>query len=270
MLFRMIKTYKSYVLELVNQLCPFKKKAKYTHEYYYDMFLHVLKDVNSWKSLSLLSSCKGNSRYHYTTIRKMFNRWTKHNIFKTAYFQMLNDNNMNPLNYETNYDIDLFIDASFINNKTGVEMVDVNPLYYKKHVTKLCIICDSNKVPLSINPVKTTSHDSKTIIQAIKDFRIKKKINLIADKGYIMNKKDKKALLRKHKVKLIVPKKKNQKNVRITKYMKSKLKIRNIVENCIQSIKAFNRIYLRRDRLIANYLSFVFIGSGLILNNKIN
>ena len=85
-----------------------------------------------------------------------------------------------------------------------------------------------------------------------------------------MNKKDKNILLKKHKVKLIVPKKKNQKNVRITKYMKSKLKIRNVVENCIQSLKSFNRIYLRRDRLIANYLSFVFIGSGLILNNKIN
>jgi len=202
---------------------------------------------------------------------------TKHDIFKLAYLKLLNDSQFNISKIRNNNDIDLFIDATFVNNKTGAEMVNVNPLYYKKHVTKLSILCITqtfslikNKVPLSIIPVKTTSHDSKTIIQSIKDLNIKRRINLIADKGYIMNKKDKNILLKKHKVKLIVPKKKNQKNVRITKYMKSKLKIRNVVENCIQSLKSFNRVYLRRDRLIANYLSFVFIGSGLILNNKIN
>ena len=48
MLFKMVETYRSYVLELVKQLCPFKKKSKFSYDYYYDMFLHVLKDVNSW------------------------------------------------------------------------------------------------------------------------------------------------------------------------------------------------------------------------------
>lgn len=265
----MTKTYKSYVLELVNQLCPFKKKAKYTHDYYYSMFLHVLKDVNSRKSLSLLTSCEGTSRYHYTTIRKMFNKWYKLDIFRIAYYRMLHDNKLHPSQADTSKDVDLFIDATFINNKTGSEMVDVNPLYYKKHVTKLCIICNTNKIPLSISPVKTTSYDGKTIIPCIKNLNIKRKVNLVGDKGYVINSNDKKSLLKKHKIKLIVPRKKNQKNVRLSKHMKSKLKIRNIVENCIQSIKTYSRVYLRRDRLISNYLGFVFIASGLILNNKI-
>ena len=75
MLFKMVETYRSYVLELVKQLCPFKKKSKFSYDYYYNMFLHVLKDVNSWQSISLLSCSNSKSRYHYTTIRKMFNKW---------------------------------------------------------------------------------------------------------------------------------------------------------------------------------------------------
>jgi hypothetical protein len=46
---------------MVKLICPFKKKSKYTYEYYYDMILIVLKDVNKKEN-------------HYTTIRKMFDK----------------------------------------------------------------------------------------------------------------------------------------------------------------------------------------------------
>ena len=70
----MHKTYKNYVLDTVVNLCPFKKKSKYTYSYYYDMFVLVLKHVNSWSSLSITSKYVGKSKYHYTTVRKMFDR----------------------------------------------------------------------------------------------------------------------------------------------------------------------------------------------------
>jgi len=139
----------------------------------------------------------------------------------------------------------------------------MNPTYYKKNVTKLSIICDTNKIPLSITPFKSTTNDRKTIIDSINNTNIKKRVYLIGDKGYISTKFNRQVLLKKYKVKLITPRKKNQKNIRISKLMKSKLKIRNRVENCIQSIKSFNRISIRKDRKLINYMNFVYMACGV-------
>lgn len=257
------KTYKEYVLETAYDKCPVRKKSIYTYSYYYDAFLIVLKHVNSWRSLSITADCSGKSRYHYTTIRKMFNKWSKLNVFNIAYDKMLNNHNRYLPHSKS---IDLFIDACFISNKTGSELVGINPTYYKKNVTKLSIVCDSKKVPLSITVFKTTTNDCKTVKQSIKSLNLNKSINLIADKGYMTKRSDKLELLRKYKIKLIVPKKKNQKNIRISKLMRSKLKVRNKVENCIQSIKRFSRLMVRKDRKICNFLGFVYIGIGMLLD----
>jgi hypothetical protein len=178
------KTYKQYVLDIAFDRCPVKKKSIYTYSYYYDMFLLVLEHVNSWRSLAVTLKYSGKSKYHYTTIRKMFN-------------------------------------------------------------------------------------DCETVIDSIKHLDLKRSINLITDKGYMTKKCDKILLLKNYKIKLITPRKKNQKNIRISKIMRSKLKVRNKVENCIQSIKRFNRTMVRKDRKLHNYMGFVYITCGLNLFNKI-
>ena len=177
---------------------------------------------------------------------------------------MLNDHNL----YNLSKNSDLFIDACFVSNKTGSELVGINPMYYKKNVTKLSIICDSNKIPLSITPFKSTTNDCKTIINSLTDLNLKKKINLIADKGYVSTKINKLILLKQHNVKLINPKKKNQKNVRMSKSMKTKLMVRNKVENCIQMVKSYNRTMIRKDRKLNNFISFLFMGIGIKISLK--
>ena len=267
----MFKRYKSYVIDVVKEKCPFKKRSKFSYEYYFDMFRIMLNDTNSWKALSRLSDCQSDSRYHYTTIRKMFNRWSKHNVFSIAYHKMLCDNNLNlPKLKGVDRSIDLFIDATFVDNKTGSELVNVNPLYYKKNVTKLSIICDSKKTPLSITPFKSTTNDSITVIDSLKPLNIRRRVNLIADKGYVMNRHKKQILLKQYKVRLIVPKKKNQKKVRLSAFAKSKLRIRNVVENCIRTLKAYNRIMVRKDRLLINFMSFVHLGAGIRLDERLS
>lgn len=257
------KTYKSYVIDCVLKLCPFKKKSKFSYEYYYDMFMMVLKNVNSWNSLKVTSNYNDKSKYHYTTIRKMFNKWSKHDIFKIAYYEMLKDYNLNGIPNN-----DLFIDSCFINNKTGHELVGINPMYHKKRVTKLSVICTIHKIPLSIVPFKSTVNDQLTIINSLKDIQLTRRTNLIGDKGYVRSKANKYKLLKNYKTKLITPKKKNQKNVRMSKLMRSKLKIRNTVENCIQIIKSYDRIMIRKDRNICNYMGFVFMGIGIKIHKK--
>ena len=111
-----LKMYKQYVLETAHDLCQVRKKSIYTYSYYFDAFLTVLKHVNSLRSLSVTTNFSGKSKYHYTTIRKMFNKWSKLKVFQIAYDKML-------IVYKNNLphskSIDLFIDACFISNKTG-------------------------------------------------------------------------------------------------------------------------------------------------------
>jgi hypothetical protein len=72
-------------------------------------------------------------------------------------------------------------------------------MYYKKNVTKLSIIYNSNKIPLTITPFKSTTNVSKTIIVSIKFLNNNKKINLIGDKGYLSKKINKIIFLKRFK-----------------------------------------------------------------------
>ena len=46
-------------------------------------------------------------------------------------------------------------------------------------------------------------------------------------------------------------------------YHKCILRKRNCVENSIQQIKKYDRINLRKDRLLHNFMGFIYFGLGL-------
>jgi hypothetical protein len=99
--------------------------------------------------------------------------------------------------------------------------------------------------------IKTLPHDSKSIIPAINDINKKYgdvNYNLLGDAGFIINKDN----VPSH-VNLITVKRKNQKEQN-TEENKSKLKNRYKIENLFAKIKAFNRIHIRRDKLIVSLL----------------
>ena len=80
---------------------------------------------------------------------------------------------------------------------------------------------------------------------------------LCGDKGYISKNKFK--LNNNKRIKLITPKKKNQ----ITPNTKREIKIikkRESVERSLAAIKKYNRIVVRKDKNIENYMGFVFLG----------
>ena len=264
------ETYKDFIIKVANKIMPIKKKTKYSYSYYFDMFIYVLKNVHTWKDLNITYESKDKKKYHYTTIRKMFNKFNKFNIFKKAYYELLT---YYPLYEDDNGELDLFIDSAFNSNKNGSEYVDRNPMYCKKKVTKLSYISDVYKNVLSVIPiVKPSIHDTKTIIDTIKPLKVDKsiKINLIGDKGYISKKENKMKLLKENKIKLITPRRKNQHNIRISKKMRIKLDKRgSIIEHSIKNSKSSDRIYLRKEKIIIkkirNYMGFVFLQLGLQL-----
>jgi transposase len=261
--------------DVVNELCPNKRKPKYANEYYIKNMLLVLKDVVSWRSLKIIN--KDASKYHFKTINDKFLLWSRLGIFKEAHKRLLQKYTLNNINYDI--PLDLFLDSTSIDNKNGSELINFGK-NKKKRISKISVIANKYKETLSVTFFKGNINDAMTIDGSVKDLNNNinhKNINLIADKGYplvrfpfgqsskgyIKDKNYRDNLLRTNKVNLIFPHRKNMK-IKTSVEHKLKLKNRYTIENTIQQLKKFNRIALRRDKLICTYSSFVYL--GLCLN----
>ena len=116
-------------------------------------------------------------------------------------------------------------------------------------------------------PLPHNIHDSKLIEDTINLSSIKIiSSRIIADKGYINHKMKKK--LKRKKISLIYPYRKNQKEQNTT-FEKNLLKGRYIVENYFSWLKQYRRIQQRYDSTSINYFNFVYLASINIIINKL-
>ena len=228
-----IKKYILKEIEILDNSKTKKYKIKYSNEYYVNMMMFLLKDVNNWYFLKNIKGY-GNvnlttdavPKYHYKTIQNKFNYWTKKDIFKKAFEN---------IKYDIQSNI-LIIDSTSINNKYGSENLIINPEYKKKQVTKLSTITNEHGFILSIQPFEvnkelknnkfTGVHDVKMIentLLNVKQNNNSKYYHLLADKAYKHNYNLK---LNGKKVITITPDKKNS-LIKNSNYKKNKLKKKN-------------------------------------------
>lgn len=278
---RLEKTYESILLKLVEQYIPSKRKRTYTNKYFLSQFKIMLNDLVSWESLIVTKNYPTNSEYHYKYLNQVFNKWVDLDLFKLAYSELLNTYYFklnNALKLKT---LNLFIDSTYIINKYGTDNITKNPEYKKKKVSKLSIICDENKNILSAVECKTHinldkkcnvfSHDIKSVQDTINEIQIKipsyVRTKIIGDKGYITQKTFK---LNGKNVKIIAPKRKNQKS-KNTKNEKDVLTKRYVVENSNANFKKAERVMVRKEKLIKNYMGFVYLSmlENFCIKNKL-
>ena len=206
--------------------------------------------INNWRNLALF--CPNNKKGHYTTILKKFHTWTKAGIFKNVHANLLNKNVLSK--YTTNTTLNCYIDATHINNVSGVDGINFSD-NKKKKTTKLTAICNDNKKILDF--IIAHRHDSKMvepIVDAIKTKVKIRKINMVGDKGYKLN-KDTLARLENKNIKMHVPQRKNQK-IKTSIVTKTHLKQRYKIENVFQQLKTFSRIRTRYDKKSKNFKHF--------------
>ena len=138
--------YKLRILDTVNELCPSKKKIKFTNEYYLNNIIYLLNDVCRWKSLALIN--KEASEFHWKTIENKFKQWSKLNVFEIAYNKMLNDHVLK--NNKKNTTINLYIDTTDISNVYGSEKTAYGRNKKKKQ-TKVSLIGVKDKFEFIFN-----------------------------------------------------------------------------------------------------------------------
>lgn len=242
--------FKKLFLKLSSKYDPQIRKSKYTHSYYLDQIILLFTHLSSWRSLKAVKI-----KSHYTSVYKKFRKWTQLDLFNKTYKMMIKKN------IKFGDTCNLLIDSSIINNFNGSELTQ-KKYYDRKHkATKLSVITSQKGIPLVAECYKCNEHDTKTvksgIIKIKNNYKIKN-INLIGDKGYIMKKNNKKFIKNTYKTTIITPYRKNQKN-KNSKKEKKLLSKRYSVEHVFAKIKVFKRIYMRQERKISTFLSFVYL-----------
>ena len=260
--------FRKHILYVVKDTYPQKRKHKYSFEYYLQKITLMLNDFNIWPTLQY--TCVGNSSYHWKSIYNVFLKWSKDKIFEKAFYNFIKDYYFKISKVKQNKKINLFIDVTKIVNKLGSKGISIDGENKKKNVTPLTVICNQNKLPLCVNPIEnnktiyngrnTSKHEIKNVqntLDKINFFSINKyiNINLIGDKAYISNQTYN---VMNREVKIIYPKKKNQKTKNTLKE-KNLLKKRHNIENVFATIKKNNRVMIRKDKNIETYMSFVYL-----------
>ena len=224
-------------------------------------------DLNRWCGLAC---CMNNKKpYHWKSVYNEYNKWSRDNIFQEAFQKFVSSTYYKHTMARQRKHLDLFIDVTKINNLRGIDNVAMNSEYTKRNVTPLTVLCDQNKLPLSVSPIKinkiyttgrkTSVHDVKGIQGALDELVIDVpdyvSCRLIGDKGYVTSEAF--YMHGKH-VQLIAPKRRNQRK-RTSGFEKKKLRSRGKIENLFATMKQSSRVFVRREALLRNYLSFVFM-----------
>lgn len=248
------------IIKYVNLLCPSEYNSKFSNEYFLEHIFYVLKNFVTWSSLSSAKSLLSSNKYHYKTIHKKHILWSKCDVYLHALNELLESDNIYSLTQN------LYIDNTLIINKYGSEDVGYGGgACTKKKYTSLTAVINDNYKVVSIfhnkvikkDEINTIPHDTNSLLLALDklDDKIVNKTFIVGDKGYIINQNK----IKNEKVIIVTPKKKNQK-VRSTPEEKGKLKKRYNIEIWFSYLKNFNRILVRRYKLIQTYMGFVYLG----------
>jgi hypothetical protein len=194
-------------------------------------------------------------------------------VYERAYYEITKKT----IDNLTGDPLELIIDATNIINKGDIDSIGYGSSCRKKKFTALTIV-STGTVPIEvyenkvnektiqfensdkIHKITTLEHDTKGILPVMEKIKAKtnKKITLSGDKGYICNGE----IIEKLKVlntQLVTPYRQNQ-NKQNTEEEKKILKKRFRVENAICKLKRFNRIHIRRDKYMVNFMGFIYLG----------
>ena len=257
---------------LNNDLFKPTTNTKYTLDQILDVIEYVLITGASWRSIDL--PIFNNLNIRWQSIYYHFQKFSKVNVFKKVYLQLLDSyfkqNRSGKLKY-------LSVDTSFLKNYNASN-VAFNGYCRKKRLSKLSLIVDSNGVPISALIAAGNHSDQKLFYNNWNDLYVeingsknnKHKRYLLADAIYD-TKSIRDTINNKQITPLIASNKRNSRNDTrtVSGHHKQIFRKRMIVENVFSWIYQNRRTTGRYDKLNRNYYSFLFMALVKILIRRL-
>jgi len=227
--------------------------------------LRVLRYGVPWKDTA--------DKCSYQAIYKRFRCWTRHDTFGRLWRKTVKRYADEKIRRDPQWFQHIFLDCTLIKNNGVTECKGRNPTDRGRSGTKLSAVCDRERQIVGIVPAPANVGDSllaTSTLSAIPfDLRSDKRrrINIIADKGYSYRKVSEKVRKVDRRFVLITQKHKKHRrfpnNQCMTSDANSMLKGRHVIENSFADIKKFKRIRTRDDSHTDNFCSFIFLSLAL-------
>ena len=256
---------------LNNHLFKPTTNTKYTLDQILDVIEYVLITGASWRSINL--PIFNNLNIRWQSIYYHFQKFSKANVFKKVYLQLLDTyfkrNRSGKLKY-------LSVDTSFVRNQCS-KHVAFNGYYKKKRLSKLSIIVDSNGVPISALITEGNHNDQKLFHRNWKNLFVeitstnnnnKHKRYLLADAIYDAE-RVRQSAIDKNITPIIWKRKYKGRSIHLSKNHKQIFKRRIVIDNSFSWIYQNQRTYKRFDKSNLAYMSFLFMAFIRIILRRI-
>lgn len=217
----------------------------------------------------------------YQAIYKRFRCWMRSDVFGRIWRRTVRryaDRKMseNPLFFDR-----IFLDCTLIKNHEVTQCAGRNPTDRGRSGTKLSAVCDSDRQVLGIIPAPANHGDASLITSTMTSIPFdvqqrdhRRRINVIADKGYSYRKISEQLKNMNRRFVLITEKhKKHRRHPNrqcATPAAREMLKRRHVVENAFANLKKFKRLRNRDDRRIDSFYSFVLLAMAIRTDSQID
>lgn len=236
------------LLAILDELDPPLRTRKLSNSEVLDSVLMLLKTGIAWKDLKLLGVSS-------SAVYKRYSQWVRRGVIAEAWRRLLAVYSEFRINSDPAWFKELFIDSTMIKNVAGRDCVGCNPTDRRRLGTKLSVICDTARIPVSAAYFPANQNDVRTIQQTVEGIQCKIRKDdryrtiLIGDKGYVS--RGEAELLKPKRIRLLTEPRKNQHNQKRCSKDKAALKKRIVIEHLFCRLDKFKRLVMRRDQSVS-------------------
>lgn len=254
----------AHVLPLLDAFDPPVRRRKLCNKTAFHLICYVLRFGVPWSELRW--QLKGVTP---STVYKRFQHWVNAGVLDKVWRTVVERYAQMRLRADPCWFSVLNVDTTMVKNVAGVDGTGPNPTDRGRSATKMSFIGDKAMVPISRQVYPANKNDVTTLEAAVsgiactihRDARFRS--TLAGDKGYV-SKAIAKRVLENHRIRMLVPVRRNMKARVFTERERAILKQRHKVENMFCRFDKFKRIYCRVDGRLASYVGFTDIAMILV------
>jgi transposase len=180
-------------------------------------------------------------------VYKRFHSWVRTNVIRDVWRCLLQEYADSKLDGNPGWFRDVFIDTTLIKNIAGVDCVGKNPTDRGRKGTKVSVLCDAERIPISCVHFPANRNDCTTVQDTVDAVQCelrrdgRRGVCVVGDKAY--STENIKTFLKQRKMRSVTESKKNAKVKRkLNVADMQRLKKRHVVENLFCRVKQFKRI----------------------------
>ena len=148
------------LVSLFDELDPPVRQRKLSNHEALRQLLFVMRTGVQWRYIPV-HVC------NFSTVYKRFQSWTRHGVIDEAWKRMLALYAANKLQEDPRWFREMFIDTTMIKNVGGIDGLGRNPTDRGRMATKLSVIVDNARIPLSCEFFPANRNDSVTAVATV-------------------------------------------------------------------------------------------------------